>query len=91
MPPTKKVSAGMARPLRASRSRIRESLSIWASARALGPPWAPPQAPQSWADSWGLFKLVEPCPNTNTRREKTDVMPISRKTFSAMVDISRTV
>ena len=71
-----------------SNSRIAKHLG---KRRASGPPRAPPQAPQSWADSWGLFRLVDPWPMNSTRREKPEVRPISRSTFSAMSAISSIV
>ena len=75
----------------ASRPRTRGSLRIWAMARPFGPPRAPPHAPQSWADSCGLFMLVDPCPSVNTSRAKPAVSPMSRSTRSAMAVISSRV
>ena len=91
IPPTNTVSGGTASPRFRSRSRTRGSLRIWAMARALGPPRAPPQAPQSWADSCGLFMLVEPWPNVSTSRANPDVSPVSRSTRSATAVISSRV
>src|SRR5439155_563346 len=54
-------------------------------------PHAPPQAPQSCADSCGLFMLVEPWPNVSTKRANPEVRPVSRSTRSAMSVISSRV
>ncbi len=87
-PPTKTVSRGIAMPRGSSAERTRGSFSIWTMARALAAPGPPPQAPQSCADSCGLFMLVEPWPKTNTSREKLEVMPMSRRIRSLMSIIS---
>ena len=88
IPPTNTVSGGMVSSRVLRRSRTRGSFRICAIARPFGPPRDPPQAPQSWADSWGLFMLLEPWPNISTSREKPDVSPVSRNTRSAMSVIS---
>ena len=72
----------------ASSSRTRGSFSICAMARAFGPPAPPPQAPQSYADSCGLFRLVEPWPMIATSRAKPLVSPMSRSSRSAQFVIS---
>jgi hypothetical protein len=68
---------------------LRGSLRISAMARALGPPTPPPQAPQSCADSCGLFMLVEPWPKIeHDRGQSSSVRPMSRRMRSAMLTIS---
>ena len=74
------------RPLAASRSRTRGSFSMPARARAFGPPRPPPQAPQSWADSCGLFRLDEPWPMMTTSRANCPVRPMSCRTRCGDID-----
>ena len=57
-------------PRLASCSRTGGRLAIAANTRALGFPSCPPQAPQSRADSNGLFSVVLPCAHKSTSRAK---------------------
>ena len=59
--------------------------------RAFGPPSPPPQAPQLWAESCGLFWLCEPCPCSSKSRANPRVSPMSRSTRSAASIISATL
>ncbi len=47
-----------------------------ANSRALAPPRRPPHAPQSCADSCGLFRLVEPWPRKTTTGAKSRTRPM---------------
>ncbi len=59
--------------------------------RAFGPPRPPPQAPQLWAESCGLFWLCEPCPCSSKSRANPRVSPMSRSNRSAASIISATL
>ena len=66
------------------RSRTSGRLAMAAKSRALGPPRRPPHAPQSWADSCGLFRLVDPWPRITTRRAKPCARPAGPKTLATL-------
>ena len=57
-------------------------------ARGVGFPSLPPQAPQSNADSNGLFSEVLPCAQNRTSRAKFPVNPIIRRAVSTVTTCS---
>ncbi len=63
-------------PRRATPARTSGRLARSAKSRALAPPRRPPHAPQSWADSCGLLRLVEPCPRITTIGAKPSTRPM---------------
>ena len=71
-------------PFLVSRSLTFGLFAIIARTRALGLPSLPPQAPQSRADSYGLFSEVLPCAQNRTSRAKCFVNPIMRKAVSTV-------
>ncbi len=81
-PPTNQVSSGMSMPRSPSRARTAGRLARAANARPFGAPCLPPHAPQSCADSCGLFTEIDPCPQKTTSRAKWWVMPMLRSTAS---------
>ena len=84
--PTNQVAASMRRPALAklcADARVVGHLGERAGVRPAAPP---PHAPQSWADSCGLFRLIDPWPTTSTSGDRRSRIPVSsstRRTMSA--------
>ena len=69
--------ASIVEPLGGQQPAHPRSFAIWAKARAFGPPRPPPHAPQSWADSCGLLRLMTVADDEH-ERERRSRIPVSR-------------
>ena len=69
-PPMNRVESGIITPFAANPARTSGSLQMAAKSRPLGAPRPPAQAPQSWAASWGLLRLLDPWPQNEHIRRK---------------------
>ncbi len=79
------VPSPMAMPRALSSARASSSFRMAARVRAFGPPWLPPQAPQSSEAAWALAAVVAPWPQSRTTGANPSVRPMVRSAVSATV------